>query len=497
MSGVAGMQTGAGATALTHLRAALDELVDLPLAGLSRDELLDLCRGVEQQARRLPAFDHALVAQFDERCVAGDLAMRDTTTLLARLLHLSPPEARARTAAAAELGPRRGLTGEALPPLFPTVAAAQATGAISAAHARVITTGISGLPPDVEFTHGRALEATLVEQASRLDPAMLARAIRRITERLNPDGEQPDDREQQRRRGLHLRRNPDGSGELHGHLTPMATATWTTILDALSAPQPADGATPDGADGAADGADDADGADASVSGAGGAGEPDSRTPAQRRHDALLDAGQRLLRAGDLPDAGGAPVTIVIRMNESDLRTGSGYGETEHGELLRVSDLVHAAGDGAVLPVLLDPSGGIISYGRTRRLATAGQRRALAARDGGCSFPGCTTPASWCQTHHIRSWADGGDTSLDNLTLLCGYHHRHYALRGWDCTMIHRPAERDDPPDGGGMPGSCVPGGGVPHWRPPAWLDPDRNPRRNTAHHTELWFAEPDDDPVGP
>jgi hypothetical protein len=439
MSSATGVRADAATAALGHLRAALDELLDLPFTTLDRDQLLNLCSGVETQARRLPAFDHHLIAELDERHVAGELTMRDTATLLHRLLRLSAGEAKARTAAAVERGPRRGLTGDALPSLFPAVAAAEAAGDISPAHARVITAGISALPPDVEFTHGRQLEATLVEQARHLDPNALARQIRVITERLDTDGTAPDDREHQRRREVHLHTNADGSGELKGHLTPMATATWSTILDALSAPAPAEET----------------------------GEPDPRTAGQRRHDALLDAGHRILRSGDLPDAGGTPVTILIRMNETDLRRGRGCADTEHGDLIDVAEILRNAGDGAVLPVLLNPSGGIVSYGRSRRLATAAQRRALAARDGGCSFPGCTIPASWSETHHVQAWADGGNTDLDNMTLVCGYHHREFSGRGWDCLMIN----------------------GVPHWRPPAWADPDRKPRRNTTRHVELWFGD--------
>jgi hypothetical protein len=87
--------------------------------------------------------------------------------------------------------------------------------------------------------------------------------------------------------------------------------------------------------------------------------------------------------------------------------------------------------------------------------------ALAARDRGCSFPGCDRPPSHCQRHHINDWAHHGPTNLDNLTLPCGYHHREHAKRGWECLI------RD----------------GLPHWRPPTRLDPDRTPTRNTRHHT--------------
>ncbi|MGB3673421.1 MAG: HNH endonuclease signature motif containing protein [Candidatus Nanopelagicales bacterium] len=50
------------------------------------------------------------------------------------------------------------------------------------------------------------------------------------------------------------------------------------------------------------------------------------------------------------------------------------------------------------------------------------RKALEVRDGGCVFPFCDRPPSWSHAHHIKHWADGGTTSLDNAALLCSRHH---------------------------------------------------------------------------
>ncbi|WP_237742717.1 HNH endonuclease signature motif containing protein [Actinopolymorpha alba] len=78
------------------------------------------------------------------------------------------------------------------------------------------------------------------------------------------------------------------------------------------------------------------------------------------------------------------------------------------------------------------------------------------RDRGCAFPGCDRPPAWCHGHHIRSWLDGGSTTLANGTLLCGYHHRlipprslaspHGAGRGPRIhpTRMDRPAAQPHP-----------------------------------------------------
>ncbi|MEH0930333.1 HNH endonuclease, partial [Micromonospora sp. CPCC 205558] len=70
------------------------------------------------------------------------------------------------------------------------------------------------------------------------------------------------------------------------------------------------------------------------------------------------------------------------------------------------------------------------------------------------------PPRWCDGHHIRHWADGGTTSLDNAVLLCGHHHRHLHHGDWAVQL-----GRD----------------GHPEFVPPAWLDPEQLPRRNHYH----------------
>jgi hypothetical protein len=65
-----------------------------------------------------------------------------------------------------------------------------------------------------------------------------------------------------------------------------------------------------------------------------------------------------------------------------------------------------------------------------RDATAHQRKALAVRDGGCVFPGCSAPPDWCAAHHLLPWDDGGFTLLQNLVLLCKHHHHLVHEGGW-------------------------------------------------------------------
>ncbi len=120
------------------------------------------------------------------------------------------------------------------------------------------------------------------------------------------------------------------------------------------------------------------------------------------------------------------------------------------------------GDCRFLGVVFDKVKRIAGYGTAQRLFTETQRLAMIARDGGCSFPGCTAPPAMCEAHHVIDYADGGPTCVSCGALLCGVHHREHQRMGWACTMID----------------------GRPHWIPPAWYDPDQVPIRNLMHDPE-------------
>ncbi len=423
--------------ALARLRAAVDEVLAIELIRLGRDELLAVVRDLEVQKRRLPVADHRLVAELESRRTCFELCEPSTARLLQSLLQLSAAQARGRVAAADELGPRRELSGAPLPPLFPAVAAAQATGSICERRARVITETVGNLPTAIQFRHAESVEAFLVEQAASFDACALAGIARRLNDTLDPDGTLTEDADHDRRREVRLRARPDGSGELTGHLTPSCLAYLQAILDPLAAPTPA-------ADGRAD----------------------PRAAGQRQHDALEAVARRLLRSDTLPTSGGTPATVLLTMTMTDLQSRTGYATTGHGGLIDLPTALRMASEARVIPVFMNDTGGIMAYGRGRRTASPSQRLALAARDGGCCFPGCTAPPQWCEVHHLRDWAVGGSTDISQMVLLCGYQHDHHRQAGWECQMID----------------------GVPHWIPPAWIDPDRTPRRNTAQSTVLRFG---------
>jgi Domain of unknown function (DUF222) len=423
-----GLRAGPVADALAEFGGLTETLLGLSLDALSSRELAGVLQSFETRCRQLEAVQVRLAAEALHRGVAAEWNQPSTAALLSDLLRISPGEARARQRAALQLGPRRAAIGQSLAPVLEATASAHARGVLSGSHTAVIIKAVAALPPAVRAADGSALEAALAEQAGKLNPAVLARVAQRAVAMLDPDGAQPTDEQHQRHRSLVLSENSDGSGAIRGRLTPAVLAVARAALDPLAKPVTADGG-------------------------------DERAADQRLHDALGDALSRLMKDGGLPDTGGCPTTLLVTIPWSQLRTRSGWARTSHGTLICATEAARLAGDADIIPVFLDQHGGVMSYGRTQRLAQPGQRRVISVRDKGCSFPGCTRPPGWCEIHHLIDWANGGLTNVDSMTMLCAYHHHYFEKTGWECQMIND----------------------IPHWIPPSWIDPERQPRRNTAH----------------
>ena len=400
--------------------------------------------------------------------------------VLALLLRIDAREAQARVARAADLGPRFALTGQPLPPILSATADAVAAGAVSTGQVQVIIECLDAIASDAPAGVWPVAERVLLAAAEHESPRELRRTAAELLARLDPDGVEPAETQIERRRGFSLMKHRDGSSSPRGLWTAEVTAQWEAILDSLAAPQPA------------------------------GDQPDDRTASQRRHDAMGDAALRLLTSATLPANAGVPVTVLATITLSELTAAAAAGSRRcrrttdaaiqlgrvaraaginlrrreidlggesggvallgHGQLISAAQLLRIACDAAVIPVVFNEAGGVLAYGRERRLASRGQRLALVARDGGCTFPGCDRPAAWTEVHHIHEWAAGGATDLDNMVLLCRFHHRHFAAVGWQVRMS---------------------ADGLPEWIPPPWLDHQRRPVRNTVHHRrDFEFRQP-------
>lgn len=122
------------------------------------------------------------------------------------------------------------------------------------------------------------------------------------------------------------------------------------------------------------------------------------------------------------------------MDAADLEAGRGA-ETWAGQHVVPSGTDRLLCDCAISRVVTDPiSSAVLDLDRSRRVVSPAQWSALALRDRGCSFPGCSAPPEECQAHHIVHWRRGGPTNLDNLTLACTHHHSLVHEGGWDVAM---------------------------------------------------------------
>jgi hypothetical protein len=145
-------------------------------------------------------------------------------------------------------------------------------------------------------------------------------------------------------------------------------------------------------------------------------------PAQRRADALTTMAQTTLRHGPESTGGGERYQVVVHVAAETLAMdAAGRCELESGQRLATDTVRRIACDSSLLRVTEDQAGNPLDIGRKTRVVSPALRRALQARDGGCRFPGCTHRRH-IDAHHIEHWANGGETSIDNLVLLCRHHH---------------------------------------------------------------------------
>ena len=155
--------------------------------------------------------------------------------------------------------------------------------------------------------------------------------------------------------------------------------------------------------------------------------------------------------------------VVIHVDEQALVNGesdgcsSGDESSVKGEALSsgaselpISTVRRLCCDGSIIPIIENAKGEPLNVGRKVRTLTTAIRRALWARDKGCVFPGCHCKRS-VDGHHIKHWADGGETSLDNLVLLCTRHHRLVHEGGYKIELDQSNQHFFRRPDGKAVP----------------------------------------------
>jgi len=161
------------------------------------------------------------------------------------------------------------------------------------------------------------------------------------------------------------------------------------------------------------------------------GQDDTRTPKQRRADALTEVVYKALDEGKLPRRNGVRPHITITTTLEGLKgeLGAAASELETGMPISSKTVQRLACDGTLSRVLKADSM-VVDVGRATRAISPAQRRGLKAQYRGCGGPGCDRPITWTSAHHVEFWSRGGPNDLPNLLPLCYYHHRLVHEGGW-------------------------------------------------------------------
>ncbi len=438
--------------------AALDKVGGPNCEALATPELLELLERCERVRRRLPSVEHPLINVLARQATPEELGAK-LSHVLADCTLISRAEACRRIKEASDLGPRRGLTGEPIPPALAATAAAQRAGKLGAGQVAVIRRFWHHLPGCVDAVTRERAEAHLARLGSGFGPEHLTGLAALLANRLNPDGTYRDE-DRKRRRGLTLgHQDIDGISELHARLTPEARATLEAVLAKLGAPGMCN---PDDDSPCVDGAPTQEALDA-----------DARSASQRNHDALNAALRALLASGKLGQHNGLPASIIVTTTLAELEAAAGRGLTGGGTLLPMSDVIRLARHARHYLAIFDKGKALALY-HTKRLASPAQRIVLYAKDRGCTAPGCTVPGYYSEVHHVTGYATCGCTDVNNLAFGCGTQHRLVQPGGWSTRKNTR---------------------GDTEWIPPPLLERGQ-PRTNTFWHPEKLLSpdrEGDDD----
>lgn len=362
------------------------------------------------------------------------------------------------------------------------LAGAAEAGRVSAEHVAAAGRAMSSLSDPARAAMAAPdVQQELLAAAVLQDATTFGRTAARLAARLEPDSMEAGLEAQQAGRFLTLSDRADGT-HVAGRLDRLSGHTLRLALEALS-PRPA--------------------------------EDDGRSVDQRRADALTTMATGVLADPRTTPGAAVPPHVSVILTEETWAGLRAWGlgrkdgrrqpppERTPGEVVRPfaglapvepatledgtplphSQLARTLCDCELTRVVVDAAGTVLDLGRTVRLYSGAHRRAVLARDRGCSWEGCGAQARWCEIHHIRWWdRDTGPSSIENAVALCRYHHS--VVHQLDLTITRTPRAGGAPDSG--MPlvgyrftdpdGRTVSPRGSPPGIPPDGAAPARNPR---------------------
>jgi hypothetical protein len=317
----------------------------------------------------------------------------------------------------ADYGPaaRQGRLAHALDARWHQLDDALVEGRVSAAQAEAIAHALDALPADVDASLLAKAQAHLVAEAAHHTPRQLRLLGRKVLEVVAPDTY--DDHERRlleaeearahRRAFLRLRPLGDGTTDLHARLPDATAERLRVYLDAHAAPRRRH----------------LNGDVAAADPIGTAGAAERLLPYPTRLGQALAALLEHLPVDLLPLHGGSATTVVVTMGVDQLVDGLGAADLLSGGRISAGEARRLACTAGLIPAVLGKGSEVLDLGRSTRLFTPAQRKALALRDRECRAEGCSIPAAWCEAHHGHPWAKGGRTDLADGLLLCPHHHQ--------------------------------------------------------------------------
>ena len=383
--------------------AAVKDVADVNAAFMSVEDKKSALLGLSTVLDQVEELRLRVLASSDD--VAAEGGDRDAAAWLAHRGRRDRGETR-----------RSLLLADALDARWWGVARALREGAANLAQAEAIVRALDALPDDIDPEIKRRAEAQLVGEAAHFGPRSLQVLGRRVLAVVAPDVADEHERrmleqeEAAAARGTFLRTRSrgDGSTDIHLRVSDIVANRLLTYLEAFTSPRRADGPA----------------------------APDDRRPYDQRLGHAFGAFLEAVDPSRLPLHGGDATTMLVTVDLDTLRRAIGAAFVGDSPI-SAQEARRLACTAQVVPVVLGGKSEILDLGRSRRLFSPAQRKAMAIRDVTCRGEGCDIPAAWCEAHHAGSpWSQGGRTDLTDGVLLCSFHHHRAHDHRYD--MQHRP-----------------------------------------------------------
>lgn len=394
-----------------------------PITSLSDDALLAEQNALAAERRRVDA-RLAVVAGEIARRSRRDLGIRGLAVrkgarspeeLIQRTIGVTGREARSLTQVGGMLGDPPDGEADAAPWLGP-VATAVRDGDLGVASADAIRAGLGEPSATMPVEALTEIAQRLVAESAGVGADRLAARAREERDAADEAGVAERERARRERRYLRLYPQWDGMTKIVGLLDPESAALVSDAFDRITSPRRNGPRFVDPGEKAREAAIIAD----------------PRSTDQLVHDAFIE----MIGVAGRADAGAVfgvrtpAVRVHVRGEALACREGSGRIEGQPDAISLATVERHAC-EGGVIPIGFDTDGQVVNVGRGQRLFTKRQRIGLAARDGGCRFPGCDRAPSWTEAHHIDEFLrHRGRTDIADGILLCRFHHMLVHNDGW-------------------------------------------------------------------